>query len=192
MDIRSFLAFHKPDKIKGILEEASASLRKSALDVRWVRPESIHLTVVFLGYVRPEDLTAMEQPIGETCSEFGSFEISLKGIGCFPNPRNPRVIWIGLEGDIARMALLRDRLQERLRTFGIKEEKRPFRPHLTLGRFNRFSRGAERELEKYLEGYKELSSPPCTLGELVLFKSDLRRDGAIYTELKVWPLAGEG
>lgn len=189
MDIRSFLAFEKPQEIKGILEEVSAALGTSRMDVRWVRPENIHLTIVFLGYVRTEDLTAMEEPIGEVCSSFGPFMISLKGMGCFPNRRSPRVIWIGLEGDIERMAHFRDRLQEPLKTFGIKEEKRPFRPHLTLGRFNSRSRN-DRELEQYLEKYEDLSSPSCLLGELALFRSDLRRGGSIYTKLKSWRLTG--
>ncbi len=189
MDIRSFLAFEQPKEIKGIIEEVSGELGQSHLDVRWVKPGNIHLTVVFLGSVPAENLTAMEQPIHEVCAAFSPFSIALKGLGCFPHARNPRVIWVGLEGDIERMAGFRDSLQERLVPFGIKEEKRPFRPHLTLGRFNRFRR-TDPELEGLLERYRDLESPVCSLGELVLFKSDLRRTGSIYTKLKSWHLTG--
>jgi 2'-5' RNA ligase len=87
------------------------------------------------------------------------------------------------------MGRLRDRLQAQLVPFGIKEEKRPFRPHLTLGRFNSF-RKTDRELEQYLEKYRALASPICSLGELVLFKSELRRGGSMYTKLRSWPLTG--
>lgn len=189
MGIRSFLAFEQPEEIKGIVEETSVSLDKSHLDVRWVKPGNIHLTVVFLGSVPAEDLEVMEQPIHEICSGFSPFSIALKGLGCFPHARSPRVIWVGLEGEIERMARFRDSLQGRLVPFGIKEEKRPFRPHLTLGRFNSFRR-TDRELEEILERYRDLASPVCPLGELVLFKSDLRRGGSIYTKMKSWPLTG--
>ncbi len=189
MDIRSFLAFDKPDIIRSTLEEVSGDLSRSDLDVRWVKIESIHLTIVFLGSVPAEDLEAMHHPLAETCAEFAPFSISLKGLGCFPHTRNPKVIWVGIEGDTERMARFRDRLQARLVQFGIREEKRPFRPHLTLGRFNRF-RKMDRELERYLEKYRDLAGPLCSLGELVLFKSELRRGGSIYTPLKSWPLTG--
>lgn len=190
MGIRSFLAFEQPEEMRTIIEEVSAALGKSPLDVRWVKTGNIHLTVVFLGSVRAEDLTAMERPIDEICSAYEPFSIALNGVGCFPHARSPRVIWAGLEGDIERMARFRDNLQERLVPFGIKEEKRPFRPHLTLGRFNSFRR-ADRELEGFMERYRDLASPVCSLGELVLFKSDLSRGGSIYTKLKSWSLQGE-
>jgi 2'-5' RNA ligase len=189
VDIRSFLAFDKPEVIKNIIEEVSGDLSKSDLDVRWVKTGSIHLTIVFFGSVPAEVLEAMERPLAETCSEFAPFSISLKGLGCFPHSRNPRVIWVGIEGDTDRMGRLRDRLQAQLVPFGIKEEKRPFRPHLTLGRFNSF-RKTDRELEQYLEKYRALASPICSLGELVLFKSELRRGGSMYTKLRSWPLTG--
>lgn len=189
MDIRSFLAFEQPEEIKGIIEEISGALSKSNLDVRWVKTGNIHLTIVFLGSVPAEDLDAMEPLLSNSCSEFAPFSISLKGLGCFPNPRSPRVIWVGLQGDIERMGGFRDSLQARLAPFGIKEEKRPFRAHLTLGRFNRF-RKTDRELDHYLEKYSDVSSPVCSLGELVLFKSDLRRGGSIYTKLRSWSLTG--
>ncbi|RJR50170.1 MAG: RNA 2',3'-cyclic phosphodiesterase [Desulfobacteraceae bacterium] len=189
MAIRSFLAFEKPDEIKGIIEEVSAALGKSRLDVRWVKAGNVHLTMVFLGNMQEEDLEAMEEPVQEICSTFTPFAVALKGLGCFPHTRNPRVIWIGLDGEIERMGRFRDDLQRRLIPFGIKEEKRAFRPHLTLGRFNSV-RKTDRELEGFLERYRDLRSPLCTLGELVLFKSELRRGGSIYTRLKSWPLTG--
>ncbi len=190
MDIRSFLAFEQPDGVKTVIEEVSGTLSRSGLDVRWVKTGNMHLTVVFLGSVPAEALEAMEGALSSTCSEFAPFSVSLKGLGCFPNARNPRVLWVGLQGDTDRMARFRDSLQARLVPFGIRKEKRPFRPHLTLGRFNSFRRG-DQELDRYLEQYSGLESPVCSLGELTLFKSDLRRTGSIYTKLKAWPLSGQ-
>ncbi|HEX9910565.1 MAG TPA: 2'-5' RNA ligase family protein, partial [Desulfatiglandales bacterium] len=75
-----------------------------------------------------------------------------------------------------------------LSPFGIKEEERAFRPHLTLGRFKKPGK-RQTELEQLLATYRDLASPACTLGELVLFRSDLKPGGAVYTKMLSWPLA---
>ena len=188
MEIRSFLAFELPEDIKTIVTRVSGEARKSSLDVRWVRPEFIHLTVVFLGGVQSEQIPSMGESLGAVCVNHGSFSISLKPMGCFPNSRNPRVIWLGLVGDLERMSRFRDDLQAALSPFGIKEEERAFRPHLTLGRFKKPA-NRPTELEQMLAKYGELSSPVCTLDELALFRSDLKPGGAVYTKMLSWPLS---
>jgi 2'-5' RNA ligase len=189
MEIRSFLAFELPEDIKTIVTRVSGEIRKSSLDVRWVRPESIHLTLVFMGGVRSEQIPSMGESLGAVCANHGSFSISLKPMGCFPNSRNPRVIWLGLDGDLERMSRFRGDLQAALSPFGIKEEERAFRPHLTLGRFKQPAKRPT-ELEQMLAKHRDLSSPACTLDELVLFRSDLKPGGAVYTKLLSWRLSG--
>ncbi|MEW6664598.1 MAG: RNA 2',3'-cyclic phosphodiesterase [Thermodesulfobacteriota bacterium] len=189
MEIRSFLAFEQPPEIRAILDRVSGELRRSRLDVRWVKPENIHLTIVFLGNIRSEYVEAMEDPLRKLCLTTGPFQISLKGAGCFPNSRRPRVLWIGLEGDLERMGRFRDFLQDEMQPFGARREDRAFRAHLTLGRFRSPER-ADRELDEILARYRDLTSPVCPLKELILFKSELRPGGSVYTRLKSWPLAG--
>jgi 2'-5' RNA ligase len=189
LGIRSFLAFELPPQIRHVLTDLFEEVRKAPLDVRWVRPEGIHLTVVFMGNVQEQDLSPMGERVGETCSRFGPFTMALKGMGCFPNNRNPRVLWIGMEGTLDRMSRFRNELQEGLLPFGIKEEKREFRPHLTLGRFKKpLKRSAD--LERLLFEHKGLTSHACSLNELVFFQSDLKPGGAVYTKLQSWPLTG--
>ena len=190
MEIRSFLAFELPESVKKIVTRISGEIRKSALDVRWVRPEFIHLTVVFMGPVYSEQIAPMAERLKAVCSNHRPFRISLKPMGCFPNSRNPRVIWLGLDGDLERMSCFRDELQQALSPFGIKEEDRAFRPHLTLGRFKKPGKG-RMELDQLLAAYRDLSSPACTLDELVLFRSDLKPGGAVYTKMLSWPLSGD-
>jgi 2'-5' RNA ligase len=189
MGIRSFLAFELPADIKTIVTRVSGEVRKSPLEVRWVRPESIHLTVVFMGDIESEQVPLMGGPLAAVCANYSPFKISLKPMGCFPNNRNPRVIWLGIEGDLERMSAFRDDLQTALAPFGIKEEERAFRPHLTLGRFKKPGK-RQIELEQLLATYRDLSSPACTLCELVLFRSDLKPGGAVYTKMRSWPLPG--
>jgi 2'-5' RNA ligase len=182
MAIRSFLAFELPPDIKRSVLLVSKDLRKSDLNARWVKVDNIHLTVVFMGDIREEDIRPIREEIKEVCLGSGPFDISLKGIGVFPNERRPRVMWLGLDGEIEMISALRDRLQERLGPFGIKREKRPFRPHLTLGRFRRPGRKGP-GLDDIMARYKNLEGPVCRLEELIMFKSDLKPQGAIYTKL---------
>jgi len=189
MEIRSFLAFELPLEIKNIVARVSDELRRSTLAAKWVKVDNIHLTVVFMGNVREDDIPAIEEGVQDVCQTFGPFDASLKGMGCFPDKRKPRVLWLGLDGDLERMSLFRDGLQKHLKAFGIKEEKRKFRPHLTLARF-RTPRRMDVKEDQILSKYEDLSSPVCTLGELILFKSDLKPSGAEYTKLRVWPLSG--
>jgi 2'-5' RNA ligase len=189
MGIRSFLAFELPEDIKQIVTRVSGEIRKSSLDVRWVRPEFIHLTVVFMGDIQSEQVSPMGESLNAVCTNHEPFRIFLKPMGCFPNSRNPRVIWLGIGGDLERMSRFRDDLQHALSPFGIKEEDRAFRPHLTLGRFKKPGK-RQAELEQLLAKYGDLSSPACILDELVLFRSDLKPGGAVYSKTLSWRLAG--
>ena len=216
MEIRSFLAFELPPEIKRVVARVSGELRKSALDVKWVKAENIHLTVVFMGNTKMDDVPAIGDEIRKISLRYGPFDISLKGIGSFPNRRNPRVLWLGLHGDLDRISDFRDTLQQHLKPFGVREEKRRFNPHLTLGRFRRPQKGDfksrlpssgppasqaralragarvwEGELDDLFLKYSDLTSPISSLKELVLFRSDLKPGGAEYTKLNAWPLTGK-
>ena len=189
MEIRSFLAFELPREIKRIVSHVSQEMKSFPLDVRWTKVENIHLTIVFMGNIETDQLGPMGEAIKGACRSYAPFNTSLNGAGVFGSRRNPRVLWVGLKGDIERMSLFRDLLQEQLGPFGIKEERRPFKPHLTLGRFRRGgARGAH--VDDLLSPYHDLSSPFCAIKELALFKSDLRPGGPIYTRLNTWPLCG--
>ena len=190
MGIRSFLALELPDPVKQILLRLHNEIKGSPLDVRWVRPEGIHLTLVFLGDIREADLSPIIDAVGKGCSSHEPFPISLQGMGCFPNSRSPRVLWVGVESDLERMARFRDDLQDKLIPFGIRPEKKDFRPHLTLGRFRKPGKKAA-GLEEVLSEHRGLTSPLCSLNELVLFKSELKPGGAVYTKMKSWRLTGE-
>jgi 2'-5' RNA ligase len=189
MGIRSFLAFELPKEIEEIVARTSLEMRHHGLDVRWVRPANIHLTIVFMGDVDPDRLTGIEAALDPVCRGQNPFRVALKGTGVFPNRRRPNVIWIGLAGDVEEMSRFRDALQDPLASFGIEKEARAFKPHLTLGRFRRGSAPGE-GLDRALSKFADLESPVCALERLTLFRSDLKPDGPIYTRLKQWALEG--
>lgn len=190
MAIRSFLAFELPVDIKRIIMTVSENVRELPLNVRWLNVTNIHLTIVFMGDVQEEQVKPIQDIVKDVCQGYGSFSIGIKGIGLFGSRRNPRVLWIGLDGAIDRMGYFRDDLQKGLTPFGIKEEKRRFRPHLTLGRFRKGARTGT-HLDDLLSKYHDLTSPECIIEELVLFKSDLKPGGAVYSKLNGWPLIGK-
>ena len=189
MTIRSFLAFELPPDIKRMVKDISEDVRRSGLDLKLVKVDNIHLTVVFMGNIRSEDVRAIGEKAGDVCVGFEPFEIALKGLGVFPNTRRPRVLWLGLEMETERISAFRDGLQERLLDFGVKEEKRAFTPHLTLGRFRKPERH-DPLLGDIISQYADIKGPVGQLEELVMFKSELRPGGAEYTRLRAFPLKG--
>jgi 2'-5' RNA ligase len=190
MKIRSFLAFELPLEIKNIVARVSGELRQSTLNAKWVKVDNIHLTVVFMGSIETEDIPAIARGVQEVCQTYGPFDISLRGIGCFPNRRSPRVLWLGLDGDLEPMSEFRDALQGHLTGFGVKEEKRKFKPHLTLARFRKPKKMDAKE-DQLLSNYEDISSSVCSLKELILFKSELKPTGAVYTKMESWPLTAD-
>ncbi|MBW1817269.1 MAG: RNA 2',3'-cyclic phosphodiesterase [Deltaproteobacteria bacterium] len=189
MDIRSFLAFELPTEIKRTVSRISGELRPLPLDIRWVRVDNIHLTVIFMGHLAEGLLKDMGENAAHVCRRYGPFQLALSGVGFFGGRKRPRVLWAGLKGDVERMSYFRDALQKRLRPFGITPEKRRFNPHLTLGRFRKGAEGGHL-LDEAVSRYRGLEGPVFTLKELLLFKSDLRPGGAIYTRIDGWPLTG--
>jgi 2'-5' RNA ligase len=187
MGIRSFLAFELPSEIRGQIEKISRELEQSSLPVRWVKTQNIHLTMIFLGSVSEDTIDDIKEKCGAVAERFSAIKIRLNGIGVFPNWRRPRVFWIGLDGEIESLSNLRNELQVELKALGFKPEKRPFRPHLTLGRF-KSSLERDEELKWILDRFHDINSNLNYLNQLILFKSDLKPSGPVYTKMAAWPL----
>jgi 2'-5' RNA ligase len=187
MGIRSFLAFELPPEIREQIGMISGELRRSRLPARWVKKENIHLTIVFLGSVDENVIEDIKGRVSSVVKGFSIFRTRLSGLGVFPNWRKPRVLWVGLNGDVEPLSLLRDQLQRELKAFGLHQETRPFRPHLTLGRFKGPVRHDE-DLKWILDKYHDIAGDLYRLEELVLFRSDLKPDGPVYTKMAAWPL----
>lgn len=190
MEFRLFLAFELPSDIMDSVYRISGEIKGYPLNVKWIKAGNIHLTIVFLGNIRADHIPIIEDATGNVCSRYGAFGLNLNGIGIFPNRAKPRVIWLGLDGDLERMSYFRNSLQKHLKLFNIKQEKRRFKPHLSLGRFRK-GKVNNPLLENVLMRYKDTVSSKFILNELHLFKSDLRPTGSEYTKLKTWLLSGE-
>lgn len=156
--------------------------------MRWVSPEKIHLTLKFFGNIEESRIDPIFESIEEPLRKTLPFFLKVRGIGAFPHLKNPRVIWIGLVDEREILASLQKLIEAPLEKIGFRPEDRPFHPHLTLGRM-KSSRGKQ-DLVGRMERYREEEFGDFQVERAVLFKSDLRPSGPIYTRLRELRLGG--
>jgi 2'-5' RNA ligase len=188
--LRAFIAVEIPPEIHKAIESKTAPLR-AALDtslVRWVPTDNIHLTLKFLGDVSPTNVEMLSQMLSVEVSQHPTFALKFGGLGTFPNPRRPRVIWIGIQAPAGHEALQRG-IETATATLGYPSEERPFSPHLTIGRVkqNAGSAGVQK-IRTALEQTKVGALGAAQVSAVHLFKSDLKPSGAVYTRLFSAPL----
>jgi 2'-5' RNA ligase len=187
-NIRSFIAIEIPEALRQKLRDLLRQLRGTGADVKWVRPEGIHVTLKFLGAVDPETLDAISQALRPVVGRFDPFDLKAQGIGGFPASRNPRVIWAGLTEAEGAASRLQREIDATAAGLGFPSEDRPFKPHLTLGRVR--SPKGKTSLTQMIEGNAHLGLGSFRVEQVVLFRSDLRPEGAVYSRLQEFPLKG--
>jgi 2'-5' RNA ligase len=157
-------------------------LKSSRLQVKWVRPENIHLTLKFLGDIDPGDVDKIGRAMSAAAEGFAPFTLAVGSVGVFPGIKRPRVIWVGLNGQIRTLMELQHTLAENMAAVGFPKEKRQFKGHLTLGRIREAINPLA--IRRIIEEYSDLRSEDFTVDRTVLFKSDLKPSGAVYTRLQ--------
>ncbi len=187
--IRSFIAIDLSDPARRQIEAFIQELRKSDAQVGWVRTEGIHLTLKFLGNVAPESIEEIKPALARIASQTAPIRIEPAACGAFPTIKSPRVIWVGLSGQIGPLAQLARRLETAMVPLGFEPEGRPFKPHLTVGRVK--GRLRLQALQQILLAHRDFTAEPFDAAEVVLYKSDLRPDGARYTPLFKAPFSGD-
>ena len=186
--IRSFLAIELPKLILRKIEEVQRDLRSTRADVRWVNPEKIHLTLKFFGNIEESRIDPIFNSIEEPTRNTLPFSIKVSGVGAFPHLKNPRVIWMGLVDGREVLILFQKQIETQLEKIGFQPEDRPFHPHLTLGRM-KSSRGKEEMVER-MEKHREEEFGDFQVERVILFKSDLKPSGPVYTLLREMKLGG--
>ena len=184
--LRTFIAVELDEGLVGKLLDLQDRLRGQVAprSIRWVRPEGIHLTLKFLGETRPDQLEAVKVALDQAVSEVAPFTFTVGGMGCFPNTRRPRVIWVGLYEPAGTLSRLRDAVESHVAPLGFPTEKRPFRPHLTLGRVQRYaSKSGVREVGEVIAAGETGTLDQMRVEQVSYIKSDLRPGGAVYTTL---------
>ena len=179
--MRAFVALEPPSVIKEAAAAIQRELMQSQAPVGWVRLEGMHLTLKFLGEISPSRLPEIEKALGSAAEGTGSVKITVRGLGVFPNPRNPRVVWLGIEPEDDRLSQLQERIDRVLAPLGFPPENREFRPRLTLGRVKSY-RGLD-DLMKVVAVHQNVLAGDCVLDQLHLIQSELKPGGAVYATL---------
>lgn len=186
--MRIFIALNLPKKERDRIHRAARVLREADLPVRWVDPENFHVTLKFLGEVRPERVGPVEQALERVGRSTAPLTVGLGGFGAFPTIRRPRVLWLGVNATPELRCLKQD-LEWTLSDCGFEPETRAFHPHLTLGRADaRDGAGAFRGLDDTVARMTFESSVPVRT--LDLMRSHLSREGAQYSVLSSARLGG--
>jgi RNA 2',3'-cyclic 3'-phosphodiesterase len=178
--IRAFISIEVPEIVKQRVDQLQVRLKASGGDVRWVRSVGLHVSLKFLGQVPSAKVPAIIESLETVVSHGHRPQISIGGIGAFPDLKNPRVVWVGLDAD-ERLMRLQEGVENALEHLGFVTDERAFRPHLTVGRV-RTARGRT-ALVRALEKEQNFSAGDYELKELCLMKSDLKSQGAVYAPL---------
>ena len=183
--LRTFIALPLPAEWTQALDSVIADLQKASSGaVRWVRPSGIHLTLKFLGSTDAGLVPSILSGLGETIRGSESPNLALSPLGTFPNNGNPRVLWAGVSGDLDILEDLQRRVETLMIGLGWAAERRPFRPHLTIGRVRDNASAAERR--RIATAITDCSVPrlPTWRPRIVrLYRSELTPRGAIYSNL---------
>jgi RNA 2',3'-cyclic 3'-phosphodiesterase len=177
--IRTFVAVGLPTPVRVHLRELVGAMSGpwSPRSVRWLAPGTWHLTLRFLGDTRRDAVRRLSAGLDAVAAGRQAFNLSLAATGCFPNPRRPRVIWVGVTDPDGRLAVLQQAVEEMVRAHGWEPEARAFRPHLTLGRVRE---GAQPPGDAWLAAADPLGVP---VERIHLVESRLKSTGAEYQSL---------
>jgi len=179
--IRSFVALTLPADIIAHAAGLQSALKARGLRLRWVKPQNLHLTLKFLGDIPAADAGDVGVAMQRASQGAAPLALAVQGMGVFPGIRRPRVLWIGLGGQVEALQSLYARIEDALADLGFAREKRGFKAHLTLARFK--ARVAPVDLLQAFEELGNYAPKPFAAKHLVLYKSDLRPQGAVYTPL---------
>lgn len=187
--LRLFVAVELGEEALRALASLQGALRRSGLDgLRWVRPEGVHLTLKFLGETPADRVPAIRAALAEAVSGTPPHVLKLNGLGTFGSRRSPRVLWVGLEGDLEDLRRLQEKVEAALARLGFPTEGRAFSPHLTLARVRPENAAA---LSGPIARAVEAAPAPeacIPVREVSLMRSTLGPGGAVYDRLAVFPL----
>jgi 2'-5' RNA ligase len=187
--VRLFVACEVPEDAREAIGTLISDLRsRSGTAVRWIRPEGVHVTLKFLGEVPVKKLPAIKLAIQEAVVGHQPFELEFSSIGTFGGREGLRIMWVGVAGDVLRLEALVKSVNAALAVVGFEPERRPFRPHLTLGRVRDEISTRQRAEIEVAVGKTEVPQATWRTAQVSLMRSRLTPQGAMYDVLATFPL----
>ncbi len=184
-EIRAFIAIELPDEVIQELGRLESRLKLRQPDgVKWVDPTAIHLTLNFLGDIDSGRISEITEAMTDAAREITPFSLGLNELGVFPNLNRVRVVWVGIGGEVEKLARLQHGLESNLDIIGFPPEERTFSPHLTLGRVREQASPQERRrLGDIVTAMKVETVKPFAVNGFSLIKSQLTGTGPVYSRI---------
>ncbi|MCM8775806.1 MAG: RNA 2',3'-cyclic phosphodiesterase [Candidatus Omnitrophica bacterium] len=189
MTYRTFLALPLAEAFQHEISNFLYRLRKKNGGIKWVLPEQVHITLHFFGPTTGDQILEIKKRMQSVASTYHPLRLALSEMGFFPDASRPRVIWIGMTGDTARLIEIQSSIEKDLAAAGFEIEDRRFRPHATLGRV----RPHQGRPPIRGENFKDVFFVPTslkTIDRIVLFQSILSSSGSRYEVLETFPFSG--
>jgi len=186
--IRAFIAVDLDPQVIERIYSAVDDLKARIPAIRWLPKTNLHLTLKFLGNVEETQIDPLIAVLQEQLRPFPRCTINAKGLGVFPDLRRPKILWVGLAG--SGLIQLAAKVDLSLLPFGFAPEKRPFTPHLTIGRWRQFDR-PPKTLGQELESRRDFEFGTCTVEQIILFQSVRKPEVATYCQLTTVQLGNE-
>jgi 2'-5' RNA ligase len=183
---RLFIAVELPEDALARVSAVQSDLKKRLPEraLRWVRPTDIHLTLKFLGDVAPGRVDALTEAIARAAADRRRIDLAIEGLGCFPNERRPRVLWLGVSREVAKLRLLQKMVDAETTPLGFPPDDRDYIPHLTLARMQRrASRDDVQKTGEALTRSRVKHVADFTVEGVSLMRSQLRPSGAEYSQV---------
>ncbi|HCK40289.1 MAG: RNA 2',3'-cyclic phosphodiesterase [Pirellulales bacterium] len=187
---RTFIAIEATDEVQNMALETIHLLRPLTSNVNWVVPDNLHWTLQFLGDVGDVQLFDVCREVAKVAAQYTCFSLSVDCLNAFPSATRPRTIWLGSRDDCSTLICMQTQIEDCLSDLGFRPEARRYIPHLTLGRVGKGSHAGE-ALGKHISAQEEMGPGTMTVEEVIIFGSELDRDGPTYHVLGRAPLADD-
>jgi 2'-5' RNA ligase len=187
---RTFIAVEISSEVRMRAGRLIGRLEATGANVRWVKPEQLHLTLKFLGDVDLREIPEVCAAVARATATVPPFTLRIAGAGAFPNLGHPRTVWLGADEGVGEMSVLHERIDEALAELGFRAEHRQFRPHLTIGRVRNAESGMS-ALAEALSENRDFVAGVIDVDEVVTFSSELERSGPIHEPLATAALEGD-
>jgi 2'-5' RNA ligase len=183
--VRTFFAVDIEVNVRMSIRLVIDEFYKVEKNIKWAKPENIHITIYFFGEVQVTDLNELELILKNAVKGLKPFTVTIKGISAFPSLERPRVIWIGVQNPTRELNAIYDGINRGLKETGlkIKRDVRGFTPHLTIGRIK--GKYDKRIINK-IQDKRDMEFGTFQIKNIVLYQSILRREGPIYKSLKIF------
>ncbi len=187
--IRTFIAVDIDPAVRERAAALQEKLGRSAGGVKWVEPESMHITLLFLGEVDELDIVPICRGVIEGAKQISPFAMELKGLSAFPTPRRPKILWTGVTEGKESLKAVHQSLEVPLLELGCyRREERAYHPHLTLGRLNKEDRAGE--WGRIITGHADWDGGITHVNEVLVMRSEPGREGPVYSVMGRGKLKG--